>query len=327
VAVTAAAILVLSGCAQQEPGIHGSGTIEADQVTVAARATGELLEVTVSEGQRVEAGQRLARVDPTAVELELAQAEKRSAAAQAQLDLVLAGPTEEDVEQARAAAAEAREAVKLARKSLERTEELHEANSATLSELDRATAEYEQAKARLNAAQARVRKLEAMPRPEEVRAARAQLEEAEAAEARISHRLEQTEITAPRSGTIQTRMHQAGEWVSAGTPLFRLADLSTVELTVYVPEPSLSQIRLGQEAAVSADGMPERRFTGTVTHIAEQAEFTPKNVQTEEARAQLVYAVEISLENEAGVFKIGMPAEAELAPSGAASGRSARLGE
>lgn len=129
---------------------------------------------------------------------------------------------------------------------------------------------------------------------------------------RLRRRLADTVVKAPRAGTVTTRAREAGEYVAPGTPLFTIADLSTVFLTIYVPEPSLGKIALGQEADVSVDGMPERSFRGQVTKIAEEAEFTPKNVQTQDARAQLVFAVDITIENSEGVFKIGMPADARI---------------
>lgn len=316
-AACAVLTLLLAGCERESGAIHGSGTIEAEEVTISARTAGELLEVPVDEGERMDSGELMARIDATALELELGQLNARRAAAQARLDLLLAGAPEEDIRQARASAAQAEAAVELARKSLRRFRELFEADGTSQSALDRAESEYEQARSQLEAANARLAKLQNMPRPEEVRSAEAQLEEARAAAARLQQKISETEVRAPRAGTVLTRMHNRGEYVAPGTPLFRVADLSTVELTIYVPEPSLSAIRVGQEASVTVDGAPGQSFPGRVSTIAEEAEFTPKNVQTEEARAQLVYAVTIALDNGHGVFKIGMPAEATLARGGA----------
>jgi HlyD family secretion protein len=129
---------------------------------------------------------------------------------------------------------------------------------------------------------------------------------------RIRRRLSDTVITAPRSGTVTTRAREAGEYVAPGTAIFTIADLSTVFLTIYIPEPMLGNIAVGLDAEVTVDGMEERTFRGRVSRIAEEAEFTPKNVQTAEARAQLVYAVGITIDNSEEVFKIGMPADARI---------------
>lgn len=309
-------LLFLVACGEQELGVRGSGTVEATEVTVAARVQGELLSVEVDEGETVEKGAVLARIDREDLELQLRQAEQRLEGARAQLDLLLAGARSEDLRQAQAQLEQAQQALELARKSYERVRRLHEGGSATPSELDRAETEFEQARSRVSSAEAQVEKLESMARPEEVRAARARVAEAQAGVDRIRNRQAETVARAPRSGTVTTRAREAGEFVAPGAALFTIADLSTVYLTIYVPEPSLGAISLGQQAEISVDGMAERRFTGEITRISEKAEFTPKNVQTQDARAQLVFAVEIKIDNSEGIFKIGMPADARILTEG-----------
>lgn len=309
-------LILLVACGDHLSGVRGSGTVEATEVTVAARVQGELLSVEVDEGETVEKGAVLAQIDGEDLELQLRQAEQRLEGAQAQLDLLLSGARSEDLRQAQAQLEQTRQALELARKSYERVRRLHEAGSATPSELDRAETEFEQARSGVRSAEAQVEKLESMARPEEVRAARAQVAEAQTGVDRVRNRLADTVVKAPRAGTVTTRAREAGEFVAPGTPLFTIADLSTVYLTIYVPEPSLGTLALGQQAEISVDGMPERRFTGEIRRIAEEAEFTPKNVQTQDARAQLVFAVEISIDNSEGVFKIGMPADARILTEG-----------
>ena len=97
-----------------------------------------------------------------------------------------------------------------------------------------------------------------------------------------------------------------------GAPLLIVADLSQITLVVYVPEPRIGQVRVGQEAQVTVDAYPGRTFTGAVSYISPRAEFTPKNVQTQEERVETVFAVEIKLANADGYLKPGMPADAEL---------------
>ena len=310
--VALAAALLLLGCDESENGVTGSGTIEAMEITISARSQGVLLSVDVKEGSSVEEGEILARVERDELELQLEQARQRLESAGAQRDLLIAGARREDLRQAEAQLNQVREALELARKSYERAQRLHEAGSTTSSELDRAEAEFEQARSRVTSAEAQLEKLESMARPEEIRVAQARVAEAQAGVERIRRRLADTVVEAPRGGTVTTRAREAGEYVAPGTPLFTIADLSTVFLTIYVPEPTLGDIVLGQEATVFVDGMGERTFSGRVTRIAEEAEFTPKNVQTEDARAQLVFAVEITIDNSDAVFKIGMPADARI---------------
>ena len=306
-------LLFLVACEEPETGVWGSGTVEATEVTLSAQAQGELVSIGAREGDRVEKGDVLAQIERDDMELQLEQAEQRLEAANAELDLLLAGARSEDLTQAEAQLEQAEQALELARKSYERTQRLSETGSATQSDLDRAETEFKQAQARVSSARAQGEKLQNMARPEEVRASRARIAEARAGVERVRRRLSDTVVEAPRAGTITTRAREAGEYVGPGTPLFTLADLSTVYLTIYVPEPSLGRIALGRRAEVFVDGMPERTFEGRVTRIAEEAEFTPKNVQTQDARAQLVFAVEITIDNSEGIFKIGMPADARIA--------------
>lgn len=307
-----ASLLLLGACGEEDLGVRGSGTVEATEITISARTQGELLSVDAEEGEVVEEGELLAQIEREDLELQLQQAEHRLEATQAQLDLLLAGARNEDLRQGEAQLEQAEQAFELSSKSYRRVQHLYEDGSATPSDLDRAETEFEQARSRVASAQAQVEKLRSMARPEEVRASRAKVAEAQAGVERVRRRLADTLVHAPRAGTVTIRAREAGEYVSPGTPLFTVADLRRVYLTIYIPEPSLGRIALKQEAELFVDGLPERTFRGRVTHIAEEAEFTPKNVQTQDARAQLVFAVEIAIDNSEGVFKIGMPADARI---------------
>jgi membrane fusion protein YbhG len=118
-------------------------------------------------------------------------------------------------------------------------------------------------------------------------------------------------IHSPIAGRILTRTVERGERVDAGTPLFTLVDLDRLYVKIYVPEPSIGKVALGQEARVYVDTYPGRGFPARVSRISQEAEFTPKSVQTREERVKLVFAVEVALaENPGGILKPGMPADA-----------------
>ncbi len=153
-------------------------------------------------------------------------------------------------------------------------------------------------------------------RPEEVRAARARLDQADAALRLAERRVGQAAVEAPMDGVVAKRVVEEGEIAAPGFPLATIDDLSVVRLVVYVPEPDLSRVRLGAEAQVSVDGLEGRTFGGRVTFISPEAEFTPRNVQTKEERAKLVFAVKIELPNPDGLLKPGMPADARIAGAG-----------
>jgi HlyD family secretion protein len=116
-------------------------------------------------------------------------------------------------------------------------------------------------------------------------------------------------LAAPVGGIILERTIHAGELAAPGAPLLTLANLDEVTLTVYVPEAELGQVSLGQTVEVTVDAY-EDAFTGQVSHIASRAEFTPKNVQTQEERVHMVFAVKIRLDNADHRLKPGMPADA-----------------
>jgi HlyD family secretion protein len=116
-------------------------------------------------------------------------------------------------------------------------------------------------------------------------------------------------VVAPQDGVVITRSIEPGEMALPGTPLLTLARLSSLEITVFVPEDRYGAIDLGEPATVSVDSFPGVTFSGTVTHIADQAEFTPRNVQTVEGRSSTVFAVKLSIDNPEGKLKAGMPAD------------------
>src|SRR6185369_15547198 len=106
--------------------------------------------------------------------------------------------------------------------------------------------------------------------------------------------------------------HQPGEWVGTGTRLFTLADLREVWCLLYVPQPMLAKLSLGQKLAATLPEMPEKTFEGTITHISDEAEFTPKNVQTRQERVRLIYSVKVVFQNPNGLLKPGMSLEMDL---------------
>lgn len=155
---------------------------------------------------------------------------------------------------------------------------------------------------------------EAEPRPEAIALAAAQVAAAEAARDAVAARLARTILTSPLDGVVLLRAVEPGETVSPAVPLLRVADLSRVTLTVYVPLERIGQVQVGQPAQVSIDAYPGRVFDGVVSAIASQAEFTPKNILATGERSQAVFAVTITLagDNRDGALRPGMPADAGL---------------
>lgn len=232
---------------------------------------------------------------------------ERGAIPASQLDAARAA-----AESAAAQVQQAREAMVGGERSLEIARTQYQERTMQRQQVTTARTQYETAQAQLRAVKARLRDLLAGARPETIEQLRAQVSQARAALAQARTQLANTTVESPINGTVITRAVEPGELATIGSTLIVLADLSAVELQVYVEEPVYGRIRLGQSADVSVDSYPDQTFTGRVAEIAEEAEFTPKEIQTREQRAKLVFGVKISIPNPEGRLKPGMPADAVL---------------
>jgi len=316
-AILAAAVLLslpAASCARRPRGNIASGTIEVTEVRVSAKVGGELLELPVGEGSRVSRGQVLARIDHVTLDLQLEQAEAGVALAEAQLALLLKGARSEDIQQAQEGLVQAEENQRLAREDAERMKGLLASGSATQKQQDDAAARYVVAQAQYNAAAQALRKLQNLARPEEVQAAKARVDQARVAVRLLQKSVADATVSSPLDGLVTQRLVEPGELVAPGTTLLVLADPSRVELEVFVSEPDLGQVSLGQPVSVRTDGPPPNSFAGRISHISSVAEFTPKNIQTRQERVKLVFGVKIQIENPQGTLKAGMPADAVLRP-------------
>ncbi len=289
--------------------VHASGHIEATEVRLAAKVGGRLLELPLAEGDTVLAGQLVARFDTTEAALELARLKADLEAADAQLRLLLAGTREEDLRQAAAQEEAAAAELAAAERDLSRLAGLADRGAATAKARDDAATRVEVARRSHAALRAVLDRLRAGPRPEEIEAARARKAAIAAAMAVVEQRIADATVHAPCSGIITARAAEPGEILPPGATLEVVTDLAHPWLTVWVDEPSLAAIRLGDGAEVAVDGH-SGRFPATVSWVSPVAEFTPKNVQTPDERAKLVFRVKLALDNPDGVFKPGMPADA-----------------
>lgn len=144
------------------------------------------------------------------------------------------------------------------------------------------------------------------------KAALSQVQQAKAMLRTSEVKLKDTVIYAPLSGVVLRKNVEEGETVSAGTPIFTIGDLDHPWIKVYVKEDKLGLVKLGHQARVMTDTFPEKVYQGTVTYIASEAEFTPKNVQTREERVKLVFGVKVSVKNQDSELKPGMPADVKI---------------
>jgi HlyD family secretion protein len=176
----------------------------------------------------------------------------------------------------------------------------------------KAEGQVAQADAALGVARSILAQVEAPAQPEAIAVARARADQASANQAVLAATLDKLALSSPVAGTITAQTIHAGEVAQPGAPLYTIVDLEHVKLVIFVPEGRIGQVKVGQKAQVSTDAYPGRLFHGAVTHISDQAEFTPKNVETKEERVKMVFRVEIALDNPDKALKPGMPADAAL---------------
>jgi HlyD family secretion protein len=259
--------------------------------------------------------------------------------AEARLRDLEAGARQQEIEQARSAVASAEATRIMAEREYRRFQALLDQGLIAAQDRDRAWQAYEVARAQersarqqleltlagprpdqVEAARAEVRQardrlalLEAGARPGQIEAARAQVTQAEAALAEAQARLADTRIESPTDGIVLRKNLEPGATATPGTPVLTLVDPQTLWVRAYVSEVDLGRVRLGQAARVTVDAFPGRAFEARVTEIAPEAEFTPRNVQTQKERVNLVFRVKITVANSDGRLKPGMPADAVIA--------------
>jgi HlyD family secretion protein len=323
-----AVTLLAVGCTTEPPSdrLRVSGHVEATETRLAPEVGGRILTLTVKEGDRVQAGQTVLTLDTRDVHLAIDRVKAEQAAAEAQLRLVQAGARVEDIRQAQAQVETARADVSAAKselqaaeQDLERFDTLLKNNSGSRKQRDDAATRRDVAKERVSSSESRVRtaeealaKLRAGARREEVDAARARVGTVTAQLAPLEKTIADATLQSPVAGLVTEKLVEVGEIIAPRAPALVVVDLDHAWADVFVPEPTVPQIKIGQPATVFTDAGGSG-IAGTISYISPKAEFTPRNVQTAEERSKLVYRVRISVDNKDGVLKQGMPVEAEIA--------------
>jgi len=313
-------------------------TVAAGQLVARLDNTDLTDEVRLREAELSAADAALRELTAGARSQEIARAEAGVRGAEARLADLLAGARPQEIASARAAVERARADAEKARKDHERTEALLARQLIPPQENDAARAASEMASARRKEAEEALALALAGPRGDQVEQARAALavakedlslvkegarkETIDQARARRRQageglalartRLSYATVFSPLSGTVLSRNAEPGEYLAAGTPVVTVADLREVWLRGYIPETDLGKIRLGQGVAVTTDSYPGKKYEGRVTFIAQEAEFTPKSVQTQKERVKLVYRIKVTIANPSGELKPGMPADGAL---------------
>ena len=328
IAVWMALTLTGAGCRATEvtQDRTASGYVEATDVRVAAKVAGRVAAVAVNEGQRVEAGQMLVTLTTTETDLAISRARAERAQAVAQLRLLSAGSRVEDIQQAEAqqSAAEsdrkgAQDDLASARADEARFEQLLASKSGSQKQRDDATTRRQLTESRLTGAEDRIRaaaalvaRLKAGARPEEVEGARARIASVDAQMATLENDRKEAVIAAPAAGIVTSRLIEPGELATPRSPLIVIADLDHAWANVYVSEPLVPSLKIDAAVTIRTDGGDQ--LTGRIAFVSPQAEFTPRNVQTANERAKLVYRVKVLVDNQKGLLKPGMSVTADFGP-------------
>lgn len=292
--------------------IRLSGNIEVDDVEVSFRMPGWVEARPVSEGELVERGDLVARLDSTELQQEVALRRAEVAGLQAELDVLLSGSRPQEIAAAQAAVASAEAELESARMEFQRQQELYRQNMTSEREFIAARTARDAAAATLEQAREQLSLVREGPRQQEIERARARVEQAEHALAVARIRLDYATLEAPLGGLVLSENVEPGEYVVPGVPVVTIGNLERAWLRAYVNETDLGRVKTGQSVCVTTDTYPDKVYPGQLSFIASEAEFTPKNVQTTEERVKLVYRVKIEIANPEMELKPGMPADAAI---------------
>jgi len=282
-----AAVLALAACTSNKDGYDAEGIFESDEITVSAETNGRILQFDVREGDVVEPGNILGLIDSTQLYLSLCQLNENTKSLRSNAP---------DVKVQLEALQQQLAKCKTERDRIDRLVADGAAPKKNLEDLD---SQIEILNAQIKAQESVLTKSNS--------SIDAQGSSLDFQRLQIEDQLSKCSITSPVAGTILAKYMNAGEFASAGRPLFKVADLEHLRLKVYVQSSQLSNIKLGQQVKVFADfgGDNVREYPGTISWISPKSEFTPKFVQTSDERENLVYAVKVDVLND-GYIKLGM---------------------
>jgi len=288
-------------------GLKLYGSMDIRDASLAFNEQERIDVVLVEEGDRVEAGQVLAKLKTDRLEAQIREAEAQIAAQREVVKRLRAGSRIQEIEQARAEVAAAAADVRNADGNYQRFLQTSESGATSKQALDDAKSRLEVTRARLNAAKNALALALEGPRAEDIAAAEKQLEALEATRSLLNVRLAEMTLTAPAAGVVQSRILEPGEMAGPTKPVVTLALSDPKWARVFVSEPDLGRISKGMAAKVHSDSYPGEAIEGWIGFISPTAEFTPKTVQTEELRTKLVYEVRVFVKDPDDRLRLGMP--------------------
>lgn len=315
------ALLTFSGCSDSSEVVL-SGTIEGDEIPIIAQIAGEIVNIDHDEGDYITPQDRLAKIDDQRLKLQYDEAEAALSGATAKWEQAKTN-YQDNLQQLAARVSElqslldgANETLLFQQKQLEKIKLLYAEDAVPEQELDAQKELYNQAAAKAEqlSAQLKAAKIQhqAAQNQYDIAYLDSAKEQAQSKLEQVKLSLDKTNVYSPVSGVVLRRYIEPGEPVKEGTALFTIIDTDKLEITVYVPEAQLNLVQVGKTVDLKVDAYPNQTFHGRIKKISNQAEFTPKNVQTGEERAKMVFAVTVEVTDSDKKLKPGMPADVIL---------------
>lgn len=287
-----------------------SGNIEAHESLVSFKVQGRIVELPIEEGQQIQQGALLARLEDADFQQKVKIDEASVAVRQSNLALTLAGTREQEVKASHQTVLDAQADLAQKKADNDRAQRLFAKDEISAQDRDLAATALKRSTANVAALEQRYSQAVEGSRKEDIAIARANLAQANASLGLSRINATYTTLRAPSTGVITVRQAELGEVVSPGSPVVTLADLDHIWLRAYVAETDLGKIHWGQQASITTDTYPGKQYHGRISFISPDAEFTPKSVQTYTERVTLVYRIKIDIDNPNHELKPGMPADA-----------------
>ncbi len=288
------------------------GNVDVHQVELGFRVPGRVAKLNVDEGDRVAPGTVLAQLDRVPFETDVAAATAQVAMAQAQFDKATRGFRSEEIAQAAAAVRQREADLSNAKVTDERLQGLFPQGAVTRQQMDDADARVRQSEAQLASAREQLALVTRGSRIEDIQTQEANLAAAKASLDKARTALEDATLVATSGGIVSVRAREVGAIAQAGQTIYTVALTDPVWIRAYVAQPRLGRIKPGMKVKIEIDSEPGKQFEGTVGFISPEAEFTPKSVQTEQVRDDLVYRLRVVAKDPENVFRQGMPVTVQV---------------
>ena len=296
-----------------------SGNIEAHESLVSFKVPGRIIDLPIEEGQQVQQGALLARLEDADSQQKVRIDEASVAVRESSLALTLAGTREQEVKALQQSVLDAQADLGQRKADNERAQQLFSKDEISAQDRDLAATALKRSEATFASAQQRYNEAVEGSRKEDIAISRANLSQAKASLGLSRINASYTTLRAPAAGVITVRQAELGEVAQPGSPVVTLADLDHIWLRAYIAETDLGKIHWGQQATITTDTYPGKQYRGRISFISPDAEFTPKSVQTYAERVTLVYRIKIDIDNPNHELKPGMPADAHIELAAAAS--------